>query len=137
MLRGNLEIQYYGKGGPLLDDGILETTKDAIGLIVEDTSFDAELLLHINAALSTLYQNGIGKPVHVDRDDKWSKFVNDEQNQNDYMFGQIKQYVFLETKILFDPPPPSTVEYVKNAADSMLWRLRENYDVMKEGLYEE
>ncbi len=112
---------------------ILDETKGALGLIVEDDSFDPELKMHINAALSTMYQNGVGKPFYInDKDDGWDSFRNEAQLQNDYMMGQIKQYVFLKTKVLFDPPPPSSVEYVDGAANEMLWRLRENYDVLKE-----
>ena len=112
---------------------ILRDVGEALGLITDDDSFDAELKMHINASLSTLYQNGVGLPFQIEgKEETWEEFMNPEQLENDYMSGQIKQYVFLKTKILFDPPPPSSVEHVSRAADEMLWRLRENYDILKE-----
>lgn len=111
---------------------ILEEVKDALGLIVDDDSFDGELKMHVNSALSIVYQNGIGVPHTLTDGDDWDSVIEEGLIQNEYMMSNIKQYVFLKTKILFDPPPPSSVEYVNGAADEMLWRLRENYDVLKE-----
>lgn len=111
---------------------ILKDVKDALGLIVEDDSFDGELTMHVNAALSVAYQNGVGLPHVIDEGDDWDGVLNPEYIQNEYMLSNLKQYVFLKTKLLFDPPPPSSVEYVSNAADEMLWRLREVYDTIEE-----
>lgn len=111
---------------------ILKDVKDALGLIIEDDSFDGELKMHVNAALSVVYQNGVGQPHNLTDNDKWTDVLEPDLFQNDYMLSNIKQYIFLKTKLLFDPPPPSSVEYVNDAANEMLWRLRENYDVLKE-----
>lgn len=113
---------------------ILEDTRDALGLIEDDTSFDGELTMHINSALSDLVQNGVGTPLIIKGvDDEWNSFKKEGQEPEDaYMFGQVKQYVYLKTKLLFDPPPPSTVQYVDQAVKELLWRLREHYNVIKE-----
>lgn len=128
----NQGTQYYGKGGEHVT--VLKDVKEALGLIPDDTSFDSELKLHINAALSTLYQVGVGQPFHIEDNEDWTGLLVNTQNQNDYMLSQIKQYVYLKTKVLFDPPPPSSVEYVDGAANEMLWRIRENYNNVENGV---
>ena len=107
---------------------ILDTVRGAIGLVADDTSFDSELIIHINSNLSTLYQNGVGLPIVVeDSTALWSDLKDDSKNND--MFEQIKTYIFLRTKLLFDPPPPSTAKYMDAAATELLWRLRCHYDV--------
>ena len=107
---------------------ILDTVRGAIGLVADDTSFDSELIIHINSNLATLYQNGVGLPIVVeDSTALWSD-LKDESKNND-MFEQIKTYIFLRTKLLFDPPPPKTANYMDAAATELLWRLRCHYDV--------
>ena len=110
---------------------ILETVTSALGIEVDETIFDQELVLHINSALGTLNQNGIGKPTFVrDYGAQWSDFKDVTQTQGNQMFEQVKTFVFLKTKLLFDPPPPSTIKYLSDAADEILWRLREEYHVI-------
>ena len=107
---------------------ILDTVRGAMGLVEDDTSFDSELIIHINSNLATLYQNGVGLPITVeDSTALWSE-LKDESKNND-MFEQIKTYIFLRTKLLFDPPPPSTAKYMDESATELLWRLRCHYDV--------
>ena len=107
---------------------ILDTVRGAMGLVEDDSSFDPELIIHINSHLATLYQNGVGLPIVVeDSTALWSD-LKDESKNND-MFEQIKTYIFLRTKLLFDPPPPTTAKYMDEAATELLWRLRCHYDV--------
>lgn len=112
------------------DKSILETVRGAMGLDAEDDSFDFELLLHINNALAVLHQNAVGVPFTVkDSLATWEELKDPLQIEGNKMFESVKQYVFLRTKILFDPPPPSTIKYMSEAADEILWRLRESYDL--------
>ena len=107
---------------------ILDTVRGAMGLVEDDSSFDSELIIHINSNLSTLYQNGVGLPIVVeDSTALWSDLKDDSKNND--MFEQIKTYIFLRTKLLFDPPPPKTANYMDAAATELLWRLRCHYDV--------
>lgn len=111
-----------------MSTSILETVCEAIGLEVDDNSFNAEINLHINSALATLFQNGIGKSLVVqDFGTSWNDFKDETQTEGNLMFEQVKLYVFIKTKLLFDPPPPSTVKPMTEAADEILWRLREQY----------
>jgi len=111
-------------------DSILETIRGAVSLDEKDNSFDTELLLHINSALSILNQNGVGNPIIVSGiEATWDDFKNPSQLQTDYMFESAKLYIFAKVKILFDPPPPSTGTFMQASIDEILWRLRESYDL--------
>lgn len=113
----------------LATDSILETVRGAVGLSIEDASFDHELLMHINAALATLRQNGVGLAITVkDRTATWTDFEDPKQVDANEMFEQVKLFVFIKTKMMFDPPPPSIVNVMKDNVDELLWRLRESYD---------
>ena len=111
---------------------ILKGVRGALGLGIDDTSFDHELVIHINGALGTLVQNGVIKPLVVSSVDQvWDDLKDPETIEYDYMFEQVKLFVFVKTKILFDPPPPSTAKYMDDYATELLWRLRESYDVTR------
>lgn len=111
---------------------ILGSVRDAMGLGIEDDSFDSELLIHINAALLTLNQNGVGKTTIVkDADTKWEDFKDELQVEGNKLFDMAPLFVFLRTKILFDPPPPSNVKYMDDAINEALWRLREEYNYIE------
>lgn len=111
---------------------ILKGVRAALGLGTDDTSFDHELYMHINAALGTLVQNGVIKPVVVlSTVAVWDDLKDLDNMEYDYMFEQVKLFVFVKTKILFDPPPPSTAKYMDEYATELLWRLRESYDVTR------
>ena len=116
------------------EPSILKSIRNAVGLDAEDDSFDGELLMHINGGIMTLNQNGIGRPVIVmDDSSTWDELKNPSQDYANEMFVAVKSYIFVKTKILFDPPPPSTIKYMSEAVDEYLWRLRESFDVGLDG----
>ena len=105
-----------------LEASILTETKDALGIAEDVIIFDSAVRMHINSALGTLNQLGIG-PVGgfeiVDADAQWIDFVN-----TDVRLNPIKSYVFLRTKFLFDPPPNSWVSSaMKEQIEELEWRL--------------
>ena len=101
-------------------NSILETVNGALGLPITETAFDSEVILHINSALMTLYQNGAGNPIVVrDYTQGWDEFKNDRQVEGNKVFEFVKSYVVLKTKLLFDPPPPSTLPYMQANLDEL------------------
>lgn len=108
-----------------LNNTILQDVANRLGIRDTEGTFDNDLLSYINSSLATLFQNDVGTPIVVDKDTTWGEFQNPEQN-NIY-FPMAQNYVYLSTKIIFDPPPPSNVQYVKGSLDEMLWRVREGY----------
>ena len=113
----------------MLTDSILKTTRYALGVGSCPTAFDAELVLHINAALSILNQNGCGRVVSVQTElETWGDFQDPTQTIGNPFFHLIPTYVFTKTKILFDPPPPSNVAFYDNYTQELLWRIRIAYE---------
>ena len=108
-----------------MEQSILTSTKKILGIAEEYIVFDLDIITHINTALSTLTQLGVG-PVEgfmiEDADAQWEDFIGDD---NRYI--PAKSYVFLKTRQLFDPP---TTSYLITAVDKQIqeleWRLNTN-----------
>lgn len=84
-----------------ISDSILSSTKKLIGLLEDDTSFDLDIMLNINAALSVLYQLGVlSKPYTVtSKEDTYDMLMDDP---TDDVKNQIKMYLYYKTKLGFD-----------------------------------
>lgn len=88
-------------------DSILESIRKFIGC--NDETFDADLIMHINTALYRLRTLGVGPEtgfVIHDSGEIWSDFIG-----NTILLESVKTYVYLKTKLLFDPAsiPPSVI----------------------------
>lgn len=107
---------------------ILNSVKKVCGLSASDVSFDDDLMLHINSILSVLTQLGIGpEDGFMIEDDvaTWEDFLG-----TDKLFNGVKTYVYLRTRILFDPPATSfVIEAMEKQISEFEWRL----SVQREG----
>lgn len=111
------------------EESILEMVRASVIGIADNEEFDRELIPHINSALVKLNQNGIGKPIFVNSDSAtWGEFRDDSQVEGNKSFSMAPLFVILSTKLLFDPPPPSNVEYHSSSANELLWRLKIAYE---------
>lgn len=103
---------------------ILESIRRMIGPSDTYNVFDADLIIHINAAFSRLCQLGVGPetPFRITDDTQtWDEFIQDEGYQE-----EVKQYVYLKVKMIFDPPASSTiVQIYKEQIDMLEWTLKE------------
>ena len=111
-----------------LTESILTDIREAIGLSSEPSPFDKDILMHINGAIGKLNQNGIGLPVVVNAQTTWQELKDPNQVKGNQYFQMIPLFITLDTKLLFDPPPPSTVQYHSNNIDQLLWRLKLAYE---------
>lgn len=105
-----------------MEESILKSTKKILGLDADYTPFDLDVITHINAAFSILNQLGVG-PVDgfMIEDDTavWGDFVV-PNNQ----LHLVKTYVYLKTRILFDPPATSyLIEATNQQIKEYEWRL--------------
>lgn len=84
-----------------MSSSILNDVKHMVGLLPEQTAFDIDIIAHINNALSTLTQLGVG-PVEgymiTDASNQWNEFADDPR------LNSVKSYIFLKVKLVFDPP---------------------------------
>ena len=65
--------------------------------------------------------------IRVQPIQKWLDFKNPEQENGNKYFALVPQYVFLRTKLIFDPPPPSNVQFYNEMIKEILWRLKRAY----------
>lgn len=87
-----------------MTDSILDTIKKMLGNVFDD--FDQDIIVHINSALAVLRQLGIGPAsgFRITGSSKtWNDFVPDSEN-----LDEIKTYIYLKVKKVFDPPQNST-----------------------------
>ena len=105
-----------------MSDSILENTKKILGLAADYDAFDLDVMIHINSALSTLQQLGIGPPEGFEitgADETWADFLD-----SDPRYNAVKSYVYLRVRLLFDPPTTGYhVEAVKEQIKELEWRL--------------
>lgn len=82
---------------------ILETIKKLLGLNGSDTFFDKDIIIAINTSFLVLDQIGVtGKIPHfmvTDHKTKWNDFLDESP-----LLEAVKQYVYLKTRSIFDPP---------------------------------
>lgn len=112
-----------------MEESILETIKKLLG--AENISeFDDNIRIFINGAINTLTENGVGNPKGfriTDADESWEDFIT---NDNPFLFELCKEYIYLRTKLLFDPASMSSYAQtaVKEQIEEDLWRIREQAD---------
>jgi len=103
-------------------DSILDGVKKILGLPLDDTSFDFDVITHINTAFSTLQQLGIGPTAGfmiVDNTAEWDAFLGADTRLN-----SVKTYVWLRVKSLFDPPQTAhLIAAMKEQITELEWRL--------------
>lgn len=106
-----------------MEESILDTIKDSLGIAKEDNDFDQEILMHINAVLSTLFQIGVdfSNESHIiDKDDTWPDIFVD----NEDIIDLAKLYIYLKVKVMFDPPSSSFVlDAMNKQAAELEWRI--------------
>lgn len=103
-------------------DFVLDSIKDALNICGEHFVFDPQIKMHINSIFSTLHQMGAGPSAgfRVETgEETWSEFSSDS-----ILIGLVKDYIFMRTKIVFDPPTSSFVlDALQKNADELAWRI--------------
>lgn len=103
-------------------NSILLEIKQSIGLGEQETIFDSDIIMYINSAFLNLFQLGVGPSIGFAISDKtktWNEFTTDLN-----ILGYIKTYIFIKTKLLFDPPQTSFVlEALERQIQQIEWRL--------------
>lgn len=140
-----------------MDTSILNTIKKLLGPSQDLTDFDTDIIVHINNAFSTLSDLGVGPPEGfyiTDASSTWSDYINSANiikdsngknildnvndsiqdslpqpyyNNKQIILNKVKTYVYLKTKLHFDPPTNSALlESMKESIKELEWRLNVN-----------
>lgn len=104
-----------------LNNSILDSIKKSIGILPDYTEFDDQILICINAALSTLKQLGYGPSEGYEVADDttlWSDIITSKR------FAFIKSYIILKVRTLFDPPTNSfALDAMNKQIGEYEWRI--------------
>ena len=114
-----------------MDESILKTIKSMLNIDSDITDFDQELIVLINASLSTLYQLGIGtSPFKITgTDETWTQLLGEK----DYYLESVKELIYLDVKLVFDPPTSSMVmDAYKERRRENQWRIAAQVDMEEE-----
>lgn len=92
-----------------MSESILDSTKLMLGIQAADSSFDANLLVHINSVFMVLNQLGVGPETVFSIQDNtavWSDFITGDDES---YLSLTKSYMMLKVQQMFDPPTSGVV----------------------------
>lgn len=112
----------------VLEEKILSSIKKLLGLNDGVTVFDTDIVIHINTVFANLAQMGVGPKDSEGKNigfkistgnEVWGDFT-----ANDILIENVKTYVYIKVKMVFDPPTSSALIDAYNAqAKELEWRL--------------
>ena len=116
------------ENGTVLEENILSSIKKLLGLNDGVTVFDTDIVIHINTVFANLTQMGVGPQNDEGKNigfkistgnEVWGDFTS-----NDILIENVKTYVYIKVKMVFDPPTSSALIDAYNAqAKELEWRL--------------
>ena len=105
----------------MVTESILDSIKIMLGNSVDDTNFDAELIIFINGALSIINKLGVG-PIGYkisNSSNTWDEFLGDRTD-----LEEVKTNVYLRVRLAFDPPQNSfLVTSIKEQITESTWYI--------------
>ena len=108
-------------------DSILDSVKKNLGLADTYDVFDPDIILFINSVFSTLNQLGLGPTNGFAIEDDtatWDEFLGGDLRSND-----VKTYIYLRVRLLFDPPQTG---YLVDALNKQIaeheWRMNVRWE---------
>lgn len=117
-------------------DSILNSVKSYLGIQSEDTAFDSDILMAINAIMVVLNQLGVGpsSPFVVDSSTQtWEDLLGANP------IGGVREYVNMRVRMLFDPSTNNQImDALKEQIAEFEWRIiaevdKSAYEAMADG----
>ena len=114
------DIEDFEEQTPTLLPSILTSIKKNLNIPEEVTSFDPDILMHINTAFSKLNQMGVGPKETFMIEDKSSTWDEFHTNKD---INMVRTYIWLDVRLVFDPPQASVLNALKETKAELEWRL--------------
>lgn len=111
-----------------MEQSILNSTKKVLGIDPTYDAFDEAIIMHVNSVFSILNQIGLGPALGFAIEDAgpvWNDFLQDDLRMND-----LKTYVHLRVRLLFDPPQTS---FHMTAIKEQIEELEVRLSILREG----
>lgn len=106
-----------------MEESILISIKEMLGVSTDDKVFDTDIIIHINSVFMILKRLGVGPSGGfriTGSGEIWSDFIQDDCDD----FEGVKTYVYLKTRLIFDPPASATiVQSMKDLINEFEWSL--------------
>ena len=105
----------------MVTESILDSIKIMLGNSVDDTNFDAELIMFINGALAIINKLGVGLTGYKisNNSNTWDEFLGDRTD-----LEEVKTNVYLRVRLAFDPPQNSfLVTSIKEQIVESTWYI--------------
>lgn len=106
-------------------DSVLLSTKQMLGISPEDTSFDVNVIMSINTALTILMDLGLTEvedQIVTSDDMTWDELLG-ERTDIEY----VKTYIYQKVKMIFDPPTSAAaIDAMQRSISELEWRICNN-----------
>jgi len=103
-------------------ESILTSIKGYLGIDAMATNFDTDLIMHINSALMSLQQLGVGSTTGfsiASENEVWADLLGDRID-----LDGAKMYLGFKVRLSFDPPQNGfLVDAIKNQISELEFRL--------------
>ena len=113
-----------------MDSSILTSIKKLLGIAEEDTSFDQDIIMHINTVFAILAQLGVGPTNGFSIEDDgaiWSDYLGNSTN-----LELVKSYIYMKVRSMFDPPTSSILaDAMSKNISELEWRINTMVDPKK------
>ena len=107
-----------------MEQSILKTVRKLVTGSPDDTSFDMDIMIHINSTFLALTQIGVGPSTGFYIQDDTKLWTDCE---SDLVIAEaLKTYVYIKVRLVFDPPTNQVVvAALEKSANEQEWRIRE------------
>ena len=109
-----------------MNDSILQTIKQLLGISEADESFDPNIIVLVNSVLNILSQIGLEEANNFQikgSSETWNELFKDRKD-----LEIVKTYICFKVKMMFDPPTSSAaLEATKRVLDEQEWRIANIY----------
>ena len=108
-----------------MSDSVLLSIKQMLGISPEDTSFDVNVIMCINTALTILMDLGLTEvedEMVIDDDMTWDDLLGGRTD-----IEYVKTYVYQKVKMIFDPPTSTAaLDAMQRSISELEWRICNN-----------
>ena len=108
-------------------ESILTSIKKLLGPEEDYTHFDTDIMIHINSALMTLNQLGVGPETGLfitGAGETWTSLIGNRKD-----IEGIKTYIYLKVRLIFDPPTSGfLIDAIERQISEFEWRLNIQMD---------
>jgi len=117
------------------ETSILQSVKKLLGIDASYTPFDLDVIAHINSALATLDDMGLGPAegfLVEDETQLWTDYLDSDPRS-----ARIKTYIYMFVRRAFDPPgtgflATSLDNQIKELETRIAWQREESIPIPEE-----